>query len=170
MCPCGETYSIKECPGTALETLCQTMMSGRSAHFFIFSPWLICIVRSLLADGLQVVYDGIISILGCNNLVPELKYRLLEPAVDILGKHPWDGKSLKLHHSIKIHPLLSNLLEKNIENYQKIVWQFLEFTDCEQKSSYFLVLESSVRSGYLMILGTNWDQGQLGFITKPKIT
>jgi hypothetical protein len=37
-------------------------------------------IRSLLADGLQAVYDGVIRVLGRNNLGPELKYRLLESA------------------------------------------------------------------------------------------
>jgi hypothetical protein len=32
---------IGEDPGTALQTLRQTAMSGMPAHFFIFSPWLI---------------------------------------------------------------------------------------------------------------------------------
>ena len=32
---------IDECPGAALQTLLQTAMWGTSAHFFIFSPWLI---------------------------------------------------------------------------------------------------------------------------------
>ena len=81
-------------------------------------------MRSLLADGLQAVYDGVISVLGRNNLEPELKYRLLESAVDIIGRHPLDGRSLKLRRSIEIRPLLSNLLEKNIKKYQKIVRQF----------------------------------------------
>ena len=78
-------------------------------------------MRSLLADGLQAVYDGVISVLGHNNLEPELKYRLLESSMDIIGRHPLDGRSLKLHHSIEIRPLLSNLLEKNIKKYQKIM-------------------------------------------------
>ena len=78
-------------------------------------------MRSLLADGLQAVYDGVISVLGRNNLEPELKYRLLESSVDIIGRHPLDGRFLKLCRSIEIHPLLSNLLEKNIKKYQKIV-------------------------------------------------
>ena len=95
-------------------------------------------VRSPLADGLQAVYDGVISVLGHDNLEPELKYRLLESAVDVIGRHLRDGKSLKLRRSIEIRPLLSNLLERDIKNYQKIVGQFLvEFTDCEQKSPYF---------------------------------
>ena len=33
-----------------------------------------------------------------------------------------------------------------------------------------VVLESLVRSGYLMLLGANRDRDRLGFITKPKIT
>jgi hypothetical protein len=91
--------------------------------------------RSPLADGLQAVYDGVISVLGRKNLEPELKYRLLESAVDIIGRHPRDGTSLKLRRSIEIRALLSNLLETNIENYQKIVRQFLvEFTDCKWKT------------------------------------
>jgi hypothetical protein len=92
-------------------------------------------IRSLLADGLQAVYDGVITVLGRNSLEPELKYRLLESAMDIIGRRPRDGTSLKLRRLIEIRPLLSNLLEKKTENYQKVVRQFLvEFTDCKCKT------------------------------------
>jgi hypothetical protein len=81
------------------------------------------------------VYDGVIRVLGRNNIGPELKYRLLESAMDIIGRRPRDGTSLKLRRSIDIRPLLSNLLEENTINYQKVVRQFLvEFTDCKCKT------------------------------------
>jgi len=89
--------------------------------------------RLSLADGLQAVYDEVIRSL--KSLESEGKYRLLESAVDLMGRHPRDGRPLKLRRSIEICPLLSNLLEKNIENYQKIVRQFLvEFMDCKCKT------------------------------------
>jgi hypothetical protein len=77
------------------------------------------------------VYEGVIGAL--KRLEPQVKHRLLHTAMDILRKSAQDGTSLKLGLSVKILPLLSNLLESNIENYQKkVVRQFLvEFTDCK---------------------------------------
>jgi hypothetical protein len=88
-------------------------------------------IRSSLVDGLQAVYEGVIRAL--KGLEPHVKHRHLHSAMDILGKSAQDGTSLKLGLSVKILPLLSNLLESNIENYQKkVVRQFLvEFTDCK---------------------------------------
>lgn len=110
-----------------LHTLRQIAISGMSTQFFIFSLWLI---ESPLADGRQAVYEGVIGAL--NGLEPDIKYRLLHCAMDILGTSAGSGTSLKLICSVKIFPLLSNLLEKNIENYTKVVRQVLvEFTDCK---------------------------------------
>jgi len=88
-------------------------------------------MRSPLADGLQAVYDGVINVLGRNNPESELKYRLLESAVDIIGRHSRDGTCLKLARSIEVFSLLSNLLD--MKKYQKVVRQFLvEFMDCKR--------------------------------------
>jgi hypothetical protein len=91
-------------------------------------------IGSLLADGLQAVYDGVMSVLRRKNLEPELKYRLLKSAVDIIGKHPRDGTSLKLGDYMEVRALVSDVRQSN----QKLVQQFLgQFTNCEQKNSYF---------------------------------
>lgn len=90
-------------------------------------------LRSALADGLQAVYNGVIGAL--EGLEPEDKYRLLQFAVNILGESVQEGIPLRTCRSIDILPLLSNLLEKNTGNYQKVVQQFLmEFMDRKCKS------------------------------------
>ena len=76
------------------------------------------------------MYEGVVRALG--NLEPQDKHRLLHSAVDILGKSAQGGTPLKLHRSIEIHPLVRDLLESDIKNYQQVVRQFLvEFTDCK---------------------------------------
>jgi hypothetical protein len=92
-------------------------------------------IRSPLADGLQAVYDGVISVLERNNLELDPKYRLLESAVDIIGKHHRDGTSLKLGDYMEIHALVSDIWESN----QRLVQQFLgQFTDCKRKLPFSL--------------------------------
>jgi len=119
--------------GTALQTLGQTAMLGTSQ----FSLYIYCMVyvRSLLADGLQAVYDAVIRILECNNSKLEVQYQLLQFTVNILRKCAHEGTYLKLGRSIEILPLLSNLLEQRIENYQNVVRHFVvEFMDCKCKT------------------------------------
>jgi len=92
-------------------------------------------VRSLLADGLQAVYDAVIRILERNNSKLEVQYQLLQFAVNTLRRRAHEGTYLKLGRSIEILPLLSNLLEQRIENYQNVVRHFLvEFMDCKCKT------------------------------------
>ena len=55
------------------------------------------------------------------------------------------------------HPNNATLLQLLMDGYDEL-----------QKTS--VVLESPVRSSYLMLMGANRDRDQLGFITKPKIT
>ena len=86
--------------------------------------------RVILADGRQAVYEGVIRAL--KGLEPQVKHRLLQSAMDILEKSAQDDTSLKLGLSVKILPLLSNLLENNIQDYQQVVRQFLvQFTNCK---------------------------------------
>ena len=115
-----------------------------------------------LADGLQAVYDGVISVLGRNNPESELKYRLLESAVDIIGRHSRDGTSLKLARSIEIFPLLSNLLD--MKKYQKVVRQFLvEFMDCKCKTLWLLLGTESFLGCALVMEGHTDRVDAVGF-------
>ena len=120
---------ITERTGTVLETLQQTAMSGPSAQFFIY---FLQLTMSPLADGRQAVCEAVIGALKKHELAE--KHQLLHSAMDILGKSAGDGKSIR---SIEILPLLSNLLESNIENHKSVVRQFVvEFMDCKSKTLY----------------------------------
>jgi len=89
-------------------------------------------IRSSLADGSQAVYDEVIRALS--KLKPEAKLRLLESAVDIVGRRALENTPLKLGYYMEIRALVSDVLEGN----QKLVHQFLgQFTDCELKNLYF---------------------------------
>ena len=117
--------------GTVMQTLRQTAMSGTSAHFFRF---FLVYTRSLSADGLQAVYDGIIRVLGGDNFESEVKCHFLQSAVGIVGRRVRESTSLKLGDYMEIRALVSDVLESNL----KLGQQFLgHFTNCEQKSSYF---------------------------------
>ena len=117
---------------TVMQTLRETAMSGPSAQFFIYFLWL---TVSPSVDGRQAVYKAVIEAL--KNHEPAEKHQLLHSAMDILGKSVKDGTSLKLFHLIEIRPLLSNLLESNIESYKSVARQFLvEFMDCKCKAFY----------------------------------
>ncbi|KIM34905.1 hypothetical protein M413DRAFT_32925 [Hebeloma cylindrosporum] len=99
-------YLITESPGIALQTLCQTMMS---------------------ADGLQAVYDGVIKVLKDRHTQTEEKCRLLQAAVDIVGRRARQSRPLELGSLTEIRDLVSDVREGN----KKLVQQFLgQFTDC----------------------------------------
>ena len=121
---------VTECTGTVLQTLRQIVMSSPSAQFFIYFLWL---TVSPLADGRQAVYEAVIRALKRHK--PAKKHQLLHSAMDILGKRIQDGTSLTQIRSVEILPLLSNLLESNIENYKSVARQFLaEYMDCKCKT------------------------------------
>ena len=86
-------------------------------------------IQSSLVDGLQAVYDAVIQAL--TKLEPEAKLRLLEPAIDIIGRRARSSTSLELRGLLEIRALVSDVPKTN-ENQQKVVDQFLRlFTDCK---------------------------------------
>jgi len=123
---------MTESAGAVLQTLRQTAMSGTSAQSFtIFA---MVYTRTPLADGLQAVYNGVIDVLKRNKAEPGLKCRLLQSAVDIVGRRAQESKSLKLGDYMEICALVSDVWESN----QKLVLRFLgQFTNRERKSLYF---------------------------------
>ena len=89
---------------------------------------------SPLVDGLQAVYDGVVRVLGRNNPEPEVKRRLLQSAVDIVGRRAQKSTSLKLGDYMEIRALVSDVWESN----QELVQQFLgHFTNRERKTLCF---------------------------------
>jgi len=73
---------------------------------------------------------GVIKAL--NGLEPKGKHLLLRSAMKILRRNAPGVTSLKLGRSIEILPLLSNLVESNLESHKMVMRQFLtEFTDCK---------------------------------------
>lgn len=124
------SLGTNECPdnGTALQTLRQTVISGKPTPFFRHFT----VYRDrLLADGWQAVYEGVIGTLRYINL--ETKHRFLHSAMDILaGKSPQGSTSRKLSRSNKIFPLVSDLWKSNIKSDQEVAQRFLlQFTDCK---------------------------------------
>jgi len=78
--------------------------------------------KGVIFSGWQAVYEGVIEAL--KGLEPEAGHEFLHSAMDILGTSDRGGASLKLTRSIEFLPLLSSILERNIENYKK-------FTNCK---------------------------------------
>lgn len=69
-----------------------------------------------------------IRVLEHNNPEPEVKCRLLQSAVDIVGRRARESRSLKLGGFVEIHALVLDVWESN----QKLVQQFLgQLTHCE---------------------------------------
>ena len=121
---------LTECRGTVLQTLRQTAMSGTSSEFLSISPPMVY-MRSPLADGLQAVYDGVIKALKARRGQPEAKYKLLQAAMEIVGRRAQESTSLKLGDYTEIRALVSDVWESD----QKLVQQFLgQFTNCERKT------------------------------------
>jgi len=125
---------ITECPGRALQILRQTAKRGTATS--ILQIFCTTYIRWSLADGWQAVYEGVIKTL--NGLEPRGKHLLLQYAMDILGQSAPGLTSLKLGRSIDILPLLSNLVESNLESHKMVMRRFLmEFTDCKRKLCSF---------------------------------
>ena len=69
-----------------------------------------------------------IKVLEHNNPEPEVKCRLLQSAVDIVGGRARESKSLKFRGFMEIHAFVLDVWESN----QKLAQQFLgQLTHCE---------------------------------------
>jgi hypothetical protein len=84
------------------------------------------------------VYDKVIEAVTAGKdtkpdakpLTPDIKHRVLQSAVDVLGKSSRGDTQLKARRSLDILVLLSDLWDN--ENYQKTAQEFVKrFTDRE---------------------------------------
>jgi len=82
-------------------------------------------IKSSLVDGLQAVYDAVVEALTKRE--PEAKLRLLEPAMDIIGRRARNSTSLELRGLLEIRALVSDV-PKSTKNQQKHVLSHSQLT------------------------------------------
>jgi len=106
-------------------TLRQIASSGRP---FQFSFWPIVYLGLRLDLGPQAIYTKMFEILSITAVADvEAQYRLL----NVFMEFPYDS-SIRPMRSVEIYPLLSNLLESNNTEHQKIARRILQcYTDRE---------------------------------------